>query len=165
LKRIIKTAVIFLVSGLSFTARAQSLQPAVIASDGGFVVLTSGSISWTMGETVTETFSSPGNYLTQGFHQPKLLMVSVIGTGLTSGAGVYPNPTTAFLYINLNNLANGNYDITFFDVIGNKIKSIEGDGGGSRTLQLDLTDLANGAYLLSITGTQFSQSFKVIKTK
>jgi hypothetical protein len=143
---------------------SQSLQPTVIASDGGSAVVPSGSISWTLGETVTETFSSPGNYLTQGFHQPAILLVSVSGASLNSGAGVYPNPTTDLLYINLNYLAGGNYTIIFYDVVGNKVKTLSAPGGGNATVQVKLADLANGVYMLSISGTDFSQSFKVIKT-
>jgi hypothetical protein len=148
----------------STTLYAQSLQPDVIASDGGFAVLSNGSISWTLGETVSETFTSPGNYLTQGFQQPRILLVSAIGHGITMGAGVYPNPATAVLNVNLNNLAFGTYELNFYDVIGNKVKHIVTTGGGSSTLQLDISAFANGAYMLSITGNNFTQSFKVIKT-
>jgi hypothetical protein len=148
----------------SAACTAQSLQPAVIASDGGFATVSTGSISWTLGETVTETFTSPGNYLTQGFHQPRLLMVGVVGQVLPVNAGVYPNPTAAFLNINLSRLAGGEYSIALFDVVGNKVQYTTAMGKGGQTTVLDLSGLADGIYLLTISGSNFNQSFKVTKT-
>ena len=54
----------------SLTINAQTLSPFVISSTGGS---SSGNeLSWTVGETFTETFTSGNNILTQGFQQPEL---------------------------------------------------------------------------------------------
>ncbi len=49
---------------------AQSLSPQVIASAGGYHSNANNSLSFTIGETNTQTLSSASNMLTQGFQQP-----------------------------------------------------------------------------------------------
>lgn len=56
---------------------AQTTSPEVIASSGGYYEGTSASLSWTLGEVATETYTSGGITLTQGFQQP--ISVSVTG--------------------------------------------------------------------------------------
>jgi hypothetical protein len=58
------TAIAFAI--LSINAKAQQ----VIASAGGYYEGENISMSWTLGEPVTETFSAGGVILTQGFQQP-----------------------------------------------------------------------------------------------
>lgn len=56
---------------------AQSLSPQVIASSGGYYSNAAGSLSFTVGETVTQTYTSGSNMLTQGFQQPFELNINV----------------------------------------------------------------------------------------
>ncbi|RLD57998.1 MAG: hypothetical protein DRJ05_08780 [Bacteroidetes bacterium] len=59
---------------------AQTTTPDVITSSGAYFSNTNGSLSWTLGELATETFSNGGNTLTQGFQQP--VSVSITGVNL-----------------------------------------------------------------------------------
>lgn len=56
--------------GCFLNISGQTLTPEVISSSGGYFENTNASLSWTLGETVTETFSGTNVILTQGFHQP-----------------------------------------------------------------------------------------------
>ena len=56
---------------LSLTVAAQSLSPEVIASSGDYYENANASLSWTLGEIATETYSYGNNILTQGFQQPE----------------------------------------------------------------------------------------------
>ena len=49
---------------------AQATSPEVTASSGAYFSNATGSISWTLSEPVTETYTNGGNTLTQGFQQP-----------------------------------------------------------------------------------------------
>ena len=61
----------FIVSNCMITViQGQTLKPNVIAAGGGYSTGSSGSLSWTMGETFTTTLQAGGNVLTQGFQQP-----------------------------------------------------------------------------------------------
>lgn len=64
--------VLTIVSLLGFVSflNAQSLSPDVITASGDYYENANVSISWTLGETVTETFTGTNVILTQGFQQP-----------------------------------------------------------------------------------------------
>lgn len=49
---------------------AQSVSPEVVSSAGDYYEGANGSLSWTLGEIATETYSNGTNILTQGFQQP-----------------------------------------------------------------------------------------------
>ena len=96
---------IFVLVG-TFT-QAQSLSPKVIASAGGYQSNTAGSLSFTIGETNTQTFTSATHMLTQGFQQSfKLNLLNLkaylqgyyVGSGLMKDVlfnqSVYVSPST-----------------------------------------------------------------------
>jgi hypothetical protein len=83
---IMKTFTIFLsVVLLPFFLMAQSVSPQVVTSSGDFYQGTNASLSWTLGEIATETYSNGSTILTQGFQQP----VSVSITGINLDLLVY----------------------------------------------------------------------------
>ena len=51
-------------------SNAQSLTPTVVASQGNYFSSPAISVAWTLGEVMSETYSSSNYFLTQGFHQP-----------------------------------------------------------------------------------------------
>jgi hypothetical protein len=61
---------ILLFTLLPFLISAQSLKPKVVASAGGLMEGSNGSLSTTIGEPVIGTFTGGSHYLTQGFQQP-----------------------------------------------------------------------------------------------
>lgn len=61
---------------------SQSLSPEVISSSGDHFQNAGGSISWTLGETVTETFTGASIVLTQGFQQPFGIQITGIDLDL-----------------------------------------------------------------------------------
>jgi len=75
---------------LSFQANSQQ----VIASAGGYYEGENISLSWTLGEPVTETFSGGGLILTQGFQQPYSFYIQQILNIPSGWSGVssYINP-------------------------------------------------------------------------
>ncbi len=86
------------------TLNAQTLSPQVIASSGGYQSNTAGSLSFTIGETNTQTLSSATHLLTQGFQQPYKLTLNLkaflqgyyVGSGMMANVlnnqGVTANP-------------------------------------------------------------------------
>lgn len=69
--------------------KAQSIQPQVVASSGGFYQQGNTVLSWTVGETVTQSCFQTYQTLTQGFQQPysASLNIKAIIQGYWSGAG------------------------------------------------------------------------------
>ncbi|HXC06150.1 MAG TPA: gliding motility-associated C-terminal domain-containing protein [Bacteroidia bacterium] len=54
----------------SAVLQAQSISQTVVGSAGTYKATAGGSMAWTVGEVITDTYTSPVNALTQGFHQP-----------------------------------------------------------------------------------------------
>src|ERR1700741_5092909 len=83
---------------------AQATGYDVYASAGNCYVNSNASLSWTLGEPLSETDGSSANYLTQGFQQPSSITVtSVIGPNAPQGnVSAYPNPVTSTVYLQNN---------------------------------------------------------------
>jgi hypothetical protein len=64
------------------SVQAQSLSPTVIATAGDYSTASGVSLSWTLGEIATETYTNGGYYLTQGFQQPVEAVVISINLDL-----------------------------------------------------------------------------------
>src|SRR4051794_41049819 len=73
---------------IRFEAAAQTLNPKVIATSGGYSTGGSNSLSWTLGETFTLTLQNGSSLLTQGFQQPELLLTtgSINGSPFCAGS-------------------------------------------------------------------------------
>ena len=76
-----KKFLLFICISAVFAVQAQSLSPTVIAT-GGYATGTIASLSWTLGEIATETFSNGGYIVTQGFQQPFGISISGINLDL-----------------------------------------------------------------------------------
>lgn len=65
---------IFNLTLLSGYLYSQSVSPQVVATTGDYFEGTIVSISWTIVEAITESFTSENAILTQGFQQPVYLL-------------------------------------------------------------------------------------------
>lgn len=63
------------------------------------------SLSFSLGEAVTNTGSAGGYYLTQGFHQTKAKLVSISEVGAFADLTAYPNPFTNQVHLSGLNLS------------------------------------------------------------
>ncbi len=133
----------------------------VVASGGGSATFDGGSLSWTLGETVIETFEGETRYLTQGFHQPAMIIVSAKDLDAGIPIAVYPNPVAHDLTLRIQD-----DDFTAFEYLIH-------DSGG-RQLVSDRVDLMHttisvahlrpGLYTLSVRKKENTiQSVQFIK--
>lgn len=146
-------------------AYSQSTQPEVIATAGDYYKGTNYTMSWTLGECVTETFASGANTLTQGFQQSTYAVTAVKQPelkGITVKA--YPNPTTNFITVSVEttNDALKGYSIELFDVLG---KHLMNEKLKDKTLQVDMSIYRSGSYLLRVSNSDKTklQTFKIEK--
>ena len=150
---------------------AQSLIPTVVSSQGDYFTSSGGSVSWTLGEIIGETYSSANNKLTQGFQQPKLLLTAVENTNSSISISIYPNPTSASVMIEFNDsapIAMGT-KLQMYDVHGNMVLEspiINSNPDGYRGV-IDLRTLADGMYVANIINSENNtkQSYKITKSK
>ena len=145
-----------------------SLSPTVIASYGKWSDNGGYSLSATSGEMMIQTFSSSGNFLTQGFQQPEKLsdgiqQLNEDGLIIT----IFPNPASDFLTLNLEAANAEGYTAVMYDLLGRKL-ALPGTLDRNQTqLQqtFNLSQLASATYFICIVNEhgEINHSFKIQK--
>ncbi len=134
---------------------SQNVDQNIIGTAGECYENSNGSLSWTMGEIVTETHSNSLNTLTQGFQQSKLTVTNIaeeINPGYL--LKVYPNPVGNYLTIECNK---SDIDYRIIDINGKT--QIMGTLQNTKEY-LDFSGLSSGSYILQ---TGHTQTHKIIK--
>lgn len=126
---------------------AQSTSPEVFTTDGGFGTTPQAQLSWTIGETVTETATGGGNTLTQGFQQPELEISTALPESDPAwSAVVYPNPTRSMVRIDLSEVPQN----ATVNVLSMKGALVMSERMRDMSLVLDVSGLAAGLYVLDL---------------
>lgn len=162
-----KTNIITMIALTLFTVNAETIpKTELISSSGGSFANANYKLDWSIGEVVTESFSSTGLFLNQGFQQAKYNVES-ISTGVRNhesdyGIQVFPNPTTDLLLLsstNENDIKDLKYSILDINgktlLIGNLTKSTE---------QINFSYFPVGGYFIKFsTANKIIKTFKIIK--
>ncbi len=134
----------------------------VIASSGNYYQNENGTISWTLGETAIETYSSADMILTQGFQQPAII-ISTYTEELDADFQIsaYPNPTKAHVILSTGKKHTDNLTYRVYDMQGQLV--ISNPIEGLQTL-IAFDGLQSGTYFIRITHEEKSvKVFKIIK--
>ncbi len=149
----------------------QTNQPEVISSSGDYFKpnASSPTLSWTMGECITETQTSANNIITQGFQQN---FEYIIGVGITENPDkdfsikVFPNPATDFITVSINPLTGkaSEYLIELYDLQGKKLYTATYT---QDEFKLDMFTYPAGTFMLKVMtkGNKTLQNFKIQKNK
>ncbi|TVQ92998.1 MAG: T9SS C-terminal target domain-containing protein [Bacteroidetes bacterium] len=134
----------------------------VVASGGNYYDTGQISISWTLGETMIETFGSTDLILTQGFQQPVLSVSTLIeDPGLDFQITAFPNPTRGHVNISTDLLQADNLIYRVYDMQGRFIISNRLDGTQTRVA---FDDYNPGTYFIRIIRDDIPvKIFKIIK--
>lgn len=138
----------------------------VIASDGSFSLNSQGSLSWTLGEVVTETFSTSDNFLTQGFQQ-KLEGFLYIGEISFEDHIIFPNPFLSEITVS-SSCSESNYQIDIYD---NQTKLVYTNkflfSVPCEQVNIDLAALPAGIYFFTVIIPDSGEKFveRIIKLK
>jgi allantoicase len=146
-------------------AFAQTLKPEVIAPAGDYFTNMNYSMSWTIGECITETYSSKNNTLTQGFQQSSYTITAVNQLSMDGNSvKAFPNPTTDFITVSVETTNSSLKDcsIALFDIQG---KLCMNKKLNDKSIQLDLSRFTSGTYFLKVSdqGKNMLQNFKILK--
>jgi hypothetical protein len=119
----------------------------VYGTSGGFGASSTANVSWSIGETLTETVIGSDTRLTQGFEQPRFnLTIGVVENEAAWSIGVYPNPTADMLSVELTEDHVDAYAV-LFDATGKR--AFEQRITARKTM-LDLSALPAGEYFLDL---------------
>ncbi len=123
-------------------------------------------LAWSIGETITETFSTTQIILSNGFSQGNLQVTSIYDEKAEQGIEVllYPNPATESITVDLtgsNFIVGDRMDLYLSDING---KTIRMEKMKSKRRKIILSGYENGLYFLTIRKAgQIIGNFKIIK--
>lgn len=156
---------ILIIVGLLLTSMAfsQTASPQLISSSGDSFKNANYQLDWSIGESVTASYSEGAYILTQGFHQGVYTITTELENRLAIDAkiSISPNPTTDLLTLKLEStkLENTQYFLT--DISG---KILQTSKVTSNIEQLNFATYASGIYFLSLKQeNRVIKSFKIIK--
>lgn len=150
---------------LCFSAMGLSAQETVTTA-GGEATDTTGSASFTIGQTVYTTNTDTSGSVAQGVQQPYEISV-VIGIDkakeINLSFSAYPNPANKYVVLNIGNYDFKNLNIQLYDLNGKLLKTIKAQGIETK---IDMSELANGIYFINlIDNNKMVKTFKIIKNK
>lgn len=150
----------------------------IIATQGGDSKGTTMSMSWTIGDILTETATTPDGIVTQGFQQPVINVIPVVSnnpkTSTTSDpvitlrgisrfdANVYPNPVSTDVTISVENDSR-DYLIEVFNQAGQLVASLT-TKNPKESLNLSNWPAAQYMMKISIKDSHETKSFQLIKS-
>jgi len=151
---------LILMSGMLLMNYSLMAQQEVISSGGNYDETSSGSLSWTIGETTTETVSDGTNTLTQGFQQSNLTVSEIKNSNLENvNIKLYPNPTTDLVILETNKITD--LDFKIYSTNGKLLKT---EKINNTETQIFFTEYSSGIYFLTISNTKKQiKTFQIIK--
>jgi hypothetical protein len=134
----------------------------VVSTAGSTLGNSTGSISYTIGESVAQTLTQGDKTLTQGFHQTTISLSTISELeDLGFSISVFPNPTSNVLTLTLTKENVSGLQYLIFDINGKLIsqKNLE-----SAETNVPVDQLIVGFYIIKIqAGNKELKTFKIIK--
>lgn len=160
-----RLTVLVLLVLLSWTARAQRIDPAAVSSSGGFFQAPEVSVSWTVGQTAVDLRSGHFGTLSEGFQQAFLTVIPIRERTIPFTLDLYPNPARHSLLVTLQG---GRQEMTLvvYDLLGQPVLRQQLREGDTMA-RLPFAGLPSGMYLLvafSGSGEQLAL-YKVVKAE
>jgi hypothetical protein len=137
----------------------QVTSPSLISSSGDSYSNNNVNMDFSIGEIVIETHQN-NEILTQGFHQ-EILKIHTGVSELDLVTKVYPNPTSDFVIVELEN--DNTAEILIYDINGKLMMTDKLDN--ERIKQFDFSKFSQGNYLLYINIKDKRDIYKIQKIK
>lgn len=134
-------------------AAAQSLDRQVIGAAGASAQAGAEQLSWTLGQPAAAALEAGAFILTQGFQQGDLFRVSQ-DPALEVQYRLYPNPVSDLLWLELSAARPARLLLRLSDAAGRELEGFRqtAEISGSTRIQLDLSQLPEAVYFLSLHG-------------
>jgi hypothetical protein len=136
----------------------------VVTTSGGNASGSGGTVSYTVGQIVYTTNTGTNGSAAQGVQQP--FEISVV-TGIEEALGisleimVYPNPTTDFLTLSVDNFEASNLSYYLYDINGRLLETKKLEG---KQTSIAMSNLVPATYFLKVSeGSKELRTFKIIK--
>lgn len=150
-----------IISLFLFFSNASLNAQTAVAATGGDASGSGGSASYTIGQVVYTTATGTNGSVAHGVQQPYDISTTVGIELKTISLKVYPNPTSEYLNLIVEDFTNQQYSYQLFDVSG---KLIQSDKVSSSTTSINTQALTPGVYLLSVLeNNSIIKTFRIIK--
>ncbi len=114
--------ILLLLLGSGSNLFSQVLSHQVLVCAAGVTGTGTLEYSQTIGESAVEIFNTADLVLTQGFQQPKMILLNVIPPS-GNGVNVYPNPVTDFINVELFGNVSRKFRIEIFNISGTLVRT------------------------------------------
>lgn len=135
----------------------------VIPSGGGNASGSGGTVSYSIGQLVYTTNTGANGSVAQGVQQPfEISMVTGIreAKGITLQCVVYPNPTSDYILLKIEDYSIDNLYYRLYDINGRLVESNVVTGAETRII---MNHLASALYYLSIMSGDNNEEIKTFK--
>ena len=145
----------------SFSMKAQTSHQ-VLSATGGDATGTGGSVAYSVGQIVYTTSTGTTGSVAQGVEQAyEIYSVGIKETALNISLSVFPNPTSDFLTLKVEDY---NDETLSFDLLDEQGKLILSEQITNQETQVAMSTLARGSYFINIVqANKKIQTFKIIK--
>ncbi len=144
---------------------AQCIEPSALASSSGFGEGKGGSLSWTVGQLVSETRTYEGGTITEGVQQPLFNILLIHETPTPLSMLLFPNPVHENLLVSLRG-AEDDIILILYNILGTPVSRHMLSRGDSM-LRIPVAQLAEGMYLIAAFSPKGErlEVYKFIKTE
>jgi hypothetical protein len=151
----------FLAFLLSFSVNAQTSHQ-VLSATGGDASGSGGSVAYSVGQIVYTTSTGTSGSVAQGVEQAyEISSVGIKETALNISLSVFPNPTSDFLTLKVQDYNNEALSYNLLDEQG---KLVLNEQITNQETQIAMSTLARGSYFINIVqANKKIQTFKIIK--
>ena len=157
----INNSLFFLAFLLSFSMNAQTSHQ-VLSATGGDASGSGGTVAYSVGQIVYTTSTGTTGSLAQGVEQAyEIYSVGIKETALNISLSVFPNPTSDFLTLKVQDYNNEALSYNLLDEQG---KSVLNEQITNQDTQVAMSTLARGIYFINVLqANKKIQTFKIIK--
>lgn len=134
-----------------------------ITTSGGNVSGNGGSLSYSVGQVVYQTHTGSNGTVIQGVQQAYEIYVAtgIKETGISLSVSAYPNPTTNYLNLKIENFELSTFNFQLFDMQG---KLLQTQKVRDNETQIEMSNYAPSTYFVRIFNqNQSIKEFKIIK--
>jgi len=135
-----------------------------VTTTGGEAFGSGGSVSYTIGQVNYITSTGVDGTVAQGVQQAYEISVAVgihENSGINLGLTAFPNPTTNYLTLEIENYASENLSFQLYDLNGKILKEAE---ISENATTIDMVSYYPGSYFLKVLDSQTEvKTFKIIK--
>jgi len=139
----------------------------VIPATGGNASGSGGSVSYSIGQVVYNTYTGASGTASQGVQQPfEILVVTGIeqANGITLQCSAFPNPTTDFLFLKIDSSTPLNIQSMSYQLCDIQGKLLESKNLKGPDATISMEKLTPAVYFLSVTEEKkVVKTFKIIK--